>query len=267
VPRVISLKKKNKQYEVNFGLENNNEDSFICSEDLVVSYRLVRGKELNAVEYQIFIKDQAIDYLLQRSLRYSMIAYRSTEEINKYLKKLGADLKTVDLITSKLKIRGLIDDEAFARKLVEVHFYEKRDGKEKILFTLEKRGFPVNLVKAIIAEISPRDVERNLERLFAKKITSLNTGSLKAVSDKMKRFLLGKGYGIYDVMTFVNQRQSDFSEYIDEEKEIIKDMERLRKRLERTEKSKEALKQKLIKSLIARGYKYALINQILERRS
>ena len=113
-------------------------------------------------------------------------------------------------------------------------FYEKRFGKEKILFTLEQRGFPRQLLKNAVAMIRKEDVEANLEYLFQKKLPSLKSGSVKAASEKMKRYLLARGYEVSDVIAYVDAHQNEFSKQIDEEKEIYKDYQKLEKRYEKT---------------------------------
>ncbi|MGI6392688.1 MAG: regulatory protein RecX [Candidatus Izemoplasmatales bacterium] len=266
MPKVTALKRKKRQYEVTFMFDDGSEKTFVCSEDLVVSYRLVRGKEINSDRFKVFLADQAIDGLIEKARRYAATAPRSEKEIDVYLTERGASPKDTSLIKAKLKKIGLIDDSVFSRNLVESMFYEKRFGKEKILFTLEQRGFPRQLLKNAVAMIHKEDVEANLEYLFQKKLPSLKSGSVKAASEKMKRYLLARGYEVSDVIAYVDAHQNEFSKQIDEEKEIYKDYQKLEKRYEKTTESKQAVTTKIIKSLLAKGYQYSLIKKTLERR-
>jgi len=266
MPIVTNLKGNKKEYTVTITLENGLEKTFTCSEDLVVAFRLVNGKELNQDTYKTFVIDQKLDGLIEKVKRYLLLALRSEQEARLYLANHGADQKEVDMIVLKMKRIGLIDDPGFAKSLVESLFNQKRFGKEKIIFNLESRGFPSSLVKTLVAGITLEAVNSNLEYLFKKKIVSFKSGSCKASYDKMKRHLLAKGYGVHDVMAFVDDHRSEFENQIQEDQEILKDLSRLEKRYQRTGDSQEDLKTKLIRGLLARGYSYPLIKKTLERR-
>ncbi len=265
MPKVRSLKGSKGQYDIIFDLDGGQEASFRCSEDLIVEYRLLQGRELTTAEYAAFSADQAIDGLMQKAIRYAASAFRSEWEISTYLGSRGADVKAITKIKAKLAKLGLTGDQELTGKLVEALFYDKRHGKERIIFELERRGFPVNIIKATVAGISSRDLEKNLELLFDKKLRDLRGGSKTAAANKMKRYLLERGYGVHDVIEYVDRRQGDFAVVIDEEREISEDLAKLRKKYAREGLDERELRLKLIQALQRKGYHYSLISKHLER--
>jgi len=265
VIKVNQVKKDKTKYKVSFLFENLEEVSFVVSEDLVVQYRLLRGKEFTDLAYKTFVKDQQMDEFYQKALRFALQKQRSTHEVKEYLLKLDSQTLFVESIILKLDKLTLLNDEKYVTSILEIYFYQKRVGPLKLEELFKQKGIEPTLYKDALFSIQEKDIILNLELLFSKKLPTMKLQSIRKAMMQMKQFLYQKGYSLEVVSSFLLKHQSDFLSVIDEEKLLLLEMQKQQKKYSALELSTFETKQKIIASFIRKGFQYQDIKKILER--
>ncbi len=266
MPRVKQLKKKQKNYEVTFVDQTKTTSIFTVSEDLVVTFRLVRDKELDPESYRLFVTESEIDKVFQKLKRYALINLRSWKEIDHYLDSHEPDLSRRELIKAKIEKENLVDENKTVREQVLYHAQVKRHGPRKIAWELRLRGFPETLIQDAIASYPAAQYDDNLEHLFLKRLEKLKNMSVNAARNNIINFLQGKGYDLESIRILLVRHDKDISRMVDNQKEIEREYSAILKRLDRTGVPEERKKSLIIASLLRKGYPYELITRILERR-
>jgi SOS response regulatory protein OraA/RecX len=263
--KVQLLKKVKSEYEVSFLLENETLEKCLVSEDLVVTYRLLQGKELTKDSYLQFRKDLMIDGFFHKAISYVLKYHKSEAETIEYLEKKECTKDEVSRIIEKLKKLNIINDEILIQSIFDVQIHQKRVGPAKLEYLLKEKGFEESLIKKTLFSIKTEDINTNLDALFQKKLISLKHQSISNAKRLAISYLYQKGYDLNMVQAYVISHQDAFPKMIDEEKGLKTEYFRLLKRLDKTELSSSQKSQKIISSLMAKGYPYKAISKILER--
>jgi len=263
--KVQLLKKVKSEYEVTFLLENETLEKCLVSEDLVVSYRLLQGKELPIETYSQFRKDLAIDVFFHKAISYVLKYHKSESETSDYLEKKECTKEEISRIIEKLKKINIINDEILIQSIFDIQIRQKRVGPAKLEYLLKEKGFEESLIRRTLFSIKTEDINSNLDALFQKKLISLKHQSISNAKRLAVSYLYQKGYDLNIVQAYIISHQDAFSKAIDEDKGLRTEYFRLLKRLNKTELSSPQKSQKIISSLMAKGYPYKAISKILER--
>ncbi len=267
MPKVKELKKRHKEeYLLQFGMEDGSIQDYIVSTDLVVEYRLLNGKELTETQFSSFERDHSIDKVYQSTLKYSLKFHKSEFETREYLRKKEVVEEFIDLVIQKLKKMKVIDDETLLQSIIEHQFERQLNGPNKVSFSLKNKGFDEALIQKGLSYIGYEKIEKNLEILMSKRLPLYRNKSIASASRMMTSFLVQKGYDLNRIQAFIIKHKSDFSDLIQEDKSIIFEYDKIKKRYSKSTENQYELQQKIIASLLSKGYAYADIKKVLERR-
>lgn len=98
------------------------------------------------------------------------------------------------LVESLLENKFL-DEERYVRSFMRSKVSFKKDGLEKIRFSLMKKGIKDAVIKLVFEELDKEVYQTNLESILEKKWSSLILKSEKQEAKaKLIRYLLAKGY-------------------------------------------------------------------------
>ena len=88
------------------------------SEDLLVRFRLLKGKELSEEELKEIKKSAGFDLGLQQAMNYISYQLRSEMEVRTYLKDKEIEKQDRDLVVERLKELNLIDDKNYGESYI-----------------------------------------------------------------------------------------------------------------------------------------------------
>lgn len=142
--------------------------AFSVHEDILVKYRLIKGRQLEAEEFaEIVIAEEKNKAYLQ-ALRYLGIRPRSAAQLERYLCEKGYDRKIACEIRERCERQGYIDDREFAVQWVR----ERMKGKQRSVYALrrelQQKGIANEIINIAIGGIS-RDDEIDAARRLANK--------------------------------------------------------------------------------------------------
>ncbi len=185
------------------------DEEFACglSEDTFLKFGLRTNDEISKEtlreiekfdEYQ-FAKKSALDFLSYR--------IRSTAEIKDKLRSKKISAGTIDKTVLHLSKMRLIDDEEFARQLVQGKLGAKPAGKNVIRQKLFQKGIPKNISDKVIAESYTEEKERelmaNVFNKYSKKLKGIEKNQARR---KLFDYLMRKGFGIDSINEFLNEK-------------------------------------------------------------
>jgi regulatory protein len=185
------------------------EDEFACgiSEDTFLKFGLCTNDEitedkLNEIkkfdEYQ-FAKKSALDFLSYR--------IRSTAEIKQKLKSKKISAGTIEKTIGHLAKIGLINDEEFARQLIQSKMGRKPAGKNVIKQKLFQKGISKNIADYIIGElytdVKQNELINNVYDKYEKKVKGMDRFQKRK---KLFEYLMRKGFDIDSINEFLNEK-------------------------------------------------------------
>src|SRR5258708_4161860 len=184
VPQITSIKQqKGKKDRMNVYLDN--KFGFGIDLDNFVLLNLRVEQELTDEEVEKIVKKAEFQKTLDKLLRFAMVRPRSEKEVKDYLyRKKVPDVIWKDLF-SKLKSFELIDDEKFARWLVETRQNFSPKSRRILKQELQIKGIDRNIIDDVFSEVKIDEEKIALEMLKKKKFSD---------SQKMVQYLVRKGF-------------------------------------------------------------------------
>lgn len=190
---IKNLKKSKKKYIVT--IEN---DDYTFNENIVVKYRLVKGKEITEETLKEAISENDYDTIYLKTEKYAITYRKSEKEIVRYLKNKSCDNKTIQKIISKLRSLKLIDDSSLVIDLAN-SLVKKYNGKKMIEAKLIQKGFNDELIKTAIDNIDYDTYIKALEKLYLKVKDKYNKYDDYIRINKIKSYLVSRGYTYNDI--------------------------------------------------------------------
>ena len=135
------MQKKNKD-RVNVYMDD--EFTFACDAGLVYSNNITKGEPVDKVNLENIISEDNYIKAKNASLHFLESSFKSAKQVVDKLVLKEYDVKTIDRVMKFLKEYEFVDDKRF----VELFIKEKvrSSGKNKIKFTLIKKGLPEELI-------------------------------------------------------------------------------------------------------------------------
>ncbi len=164
----IELQKRNKN-RVNIYM--NEEFAFACDSALIYIHNITRGRVMEKEQLEDIANED--NYIKAKSFALHFLE-RSAKSSKQVVDKLIAkefDVKTIDRVVEFLKSYDFIDDNRF----VELFIKEKirSSGKNKIKFTLLKKGLPKEIIEEGLNKITSEEQAQTALQLGERKIIVL----------------------------------------------------------------------------------------------
>lgn len=258
--KVINLAKKGKNYQISIK-DDLKEFNFVVSEDLIIEYRLLVGKELDQKQYNSLINAINKDAYYQKVLKYALFKPRTKKEIFTYLDKLK--IEDYGYYLNKLEKLKLIDDALYAENYITDAINLKKIGPRKITEDLRIKGIKSELIDNFLVKFKPENHQSNIVYWLDKKLKTLTNKPYYQTHKMLINFLVNKGFDYEDVTSIVNQYQSQIKNSINEDQIIVKEIKYLSSKYQKKD-LKVSLNQYLINKLLAKGYQYSVIKKHLE---
>ncbi|MGH4118554.1 recombination regulator RecX [Clostridium sp.] len=268
----IEMQKKNKD-RVNIYMDD--EFAFACDAGLVYIHNITKGKTIDKENLEHIVKEDNYIKAKNSALHFLESSFKSAKQVIDKLTLKDFDAVTIDRVLVFLKEYDFIDDKRF----VELFIKEKvrSSGKNKIKFTLIKKGLPQELIEEGLNTITSEQQRAVALRLGEKKIAVLfkSEKDIRKLYKKTADYLVRNGFDfeiINDVLNSVIKNYNSeepcgkvTSEDTYEEK-YYKLHELASKRysiLIKSDSPKIKIYKKLGDYLLRRGYKWDEIKNVL----
>lgn len=252
--QVVQVKPIKKNYLVI--LKKDKEEEYIISEELLVEFRLLKGKELTDADYKKFKEAYKSDELFQKVLHYALYKQRCTLDLEQFLTKKSIFGKDQEYYLEKLRKSRILDDESYTKNYIHESFEYKRLGINKIVYELKLKQIDESIYQPIIDQITNKQVEENIQYLYQKKLSQSKNKSLNKTIQDIKQFIIRKGYDYELVHAIVERFREEISGAISEDDALKKDYLIAKKKYS---KDKETASKNILSSLLRKGYTYQKI--------
>jgi len=213
-----------------FNIFLDGEFAFGADEDLVVSRRLVVGKEIKKEELDEILKEVVIGKIMEKMYRLFSIRQRSEKEIREYFRiknyeltlrlRSGQGIKgnevysdfVIETAINKLKLKELINDEEFAKAWIDAR--SKKYGINRIKQELFQKGIDRETIKKVISHQSSLDFardrsdirqEQTISKLMKKKSRIWKNLNPQEFRKKASEYLLRRGFEYEDIKEVVEK--------------------------------------------------------------
>lgn len=208
MPEITKIEKQKKDRN-RYNIYINNE--FFCGlyDDTILKYGLAAGDDITTEQLEnirgfdeyIFGKKIAFDYLSYR--------IRTIAEIRKKLRSKKISDPVIEKVTSHLKELGLLNDEEFARQLVNEKIKNKPQGRRMLQQKLFEKGINKQTGETVLEELLSTNTEKLLalkifEKLKPKLITLEKPDARKKIFETLAR----KGFE-YDIINEIIREKTD----------------------------------------------------------
>lgn len=259
--KIIESKYYKRKYLIVFNGSKKDEE-FLVSEDLMIEYRLVKGKELDKKQYSQFKESFKRDEIYQKVLHYALYKQRCTFDIKQFLDKKEVYQERQNYYLEKLRKSRILDDKNYTYNYIHEAFEFKMTGPKKIIYDLSRKKISEELYQPIIASLSNKEIEANVVSLYQKKLKSIkNKSAIKAVQD-IKQFIIKKGYSFELVNKVVNSLKNNIADIIKEDDALEKDYLKAKNKYS---KDKQKEYNNILSYLMRKGYNYSKIKQRMEK--
>lgn len=245
-----------------YQLDLDNQQQLQVSEDVLVKFRLLKGKELTTEEIEQIKQASMYDYGLQQALNYLSYQLRTEKEIIDYLLKKEISHADITRICQYLKAQQLLDDLAYAKSYLRTSLRLSDKGPMVIRQKLSIKGVSDSIIQQVLLDYTPEIQLTILKKSMSKMLQRSSQKSHYQQLQKIKLAFVQKGFSYGLIETAMQELAPTFDEE-EEFERLVKEADKFKRRI----KAKNAYEyqQKLKQKLCQKGYQLDLIQQYLEQ--
>lgn len=193
MPVITSIEKQKRRRRVDVHVDG--VYALSLSLDVAVESRLAVGAELSPIlRKQIEAEDQRRG-AIEASLRMLSMHARSRQELSDRLKRRGFRAAAREAALTRMSELGYLNDEAFARLVVESRQASTPRSQRALVFELSRKGVDPELAMAAVATVSDADAAYDAAQRRLRGLRSLDH---QTFTRRLGSFLASRGfsYGI-----------------------------------------------------------------------
>ncbi len=253
-------KSKGNRYKL---IINNNsvEEKHIVSENIIIKYNLLSPRELSQFEYKTIIKVKIEDVLFEKALVFIDFKMRTISEVKKRLRKEVADEELINKVIKKLKDKKFLNDdfyvETYLNEKIEYDLVGPRQIKEKLI----SKGIHFDLIDQHLIKYEEKYQYDKINTIIKNEIKYKIKKPYKKAYLSLKQKLVNKGFSLNIIESSLLSNKEEIQEMIDELPLLKKELTKL---LKKYDINKYEDKNKVIKSLLSKGFDYQLIKTSVE---
>nr|WP_233168409.1 RecX family transcriptional regulator [Paenibacillus roseus] len=173
--------------------ESRQEPLLSVHEDILVQYRLIKGRMLTGVELEEIKREDRRQSAYALAITYLGTKPRTRKEIERYLSRKQLEPELIEQIADRLEAEKTIDDREYARMYARQRLRNHAKGRLAIKQELQQRGVSKTAAAQAVSEL-----DEEAELAAAIRAASRKWGFLKGEMRDRKRklamFLMRKGY-------------------------------------------------------------------------
>lgn len=162
MPKITSVESQ-KQKTHRFNIYLDGQFAFGADEDLVVEYRLIPGKIIDSTQLEKLLYEAEVGKLMGRMYGLFNIRQRSEGEVRNYFRIKNQEFKirqkeqigdlAIESVIKKLKFKGLLNDQEFAKLWVQSRRRSKNKGKLALKQELIQKGINKEIIDIVLNPI------------------------------------------------------------------------------------------------------------------
>jgi regulatory protein len=162
---------------------------FSFSEGELLSSGIKIGQEIDEVALNVLRNKAVIDKAYDRALNLISRRIRSEWELQDYLKRKDYDEDVRETVVNRLRERGYVDDEEFAKRWVANRRLLKATSKRRLTQELRQKRISDEIIKTIL------DADETNEHALLLEIIERKRKQTKYLDDqKLVQYLIRQGF-------------------------------------------------------------------------
>lgn len=195
---IITSIEKQKHHASRFNIYLDGEYAFSVHEDVLVKYRLLKGREIDGDEMKEILQQEEENRAQQYALKYLSYRPRTRQELIQHLLHKGFTEGICRQAADWCSEHGYIDDERYAYQWVEERMRLRPRGRFLLKQELLQRGIPSLYVERAVRQI-PIDSEEEaafhlVEKKYIRQTFQEVDRDVEKVVKKAGAFLQRKGF-------------------------------------------------------------------------
>ena len=223
------------------------------SEDVLVRYRLLKGRELDEETIQEIKKSSGADFGFQLAMNYLSYTVADRKSVQQDRNKIVARLKELDLV----------NDLVYGESYVRTNMRLSDKGPKKLSQQMQQKGLKLEIIEQALAQYTVEDQVQNAHQTAEKTFGKNHGKSQKELLRKIQQTLMTKGFS----QEVIQQAMADLPQEVDQETEydyLVKQGDKLWRRNSRFEPKKRNLKVK--QSLYQKGFDLDMIQRFITEK-
>lgn len=238
--------------------------AFGVDEEVLLKFNLTKGFHITKELQEEIESEESYYKVYQRTLNYLTYSLRSEKQIRDYLKKHDAEQYS-DRMVEHFKKLKLLDDLNYAESYVRTMANVNQKGPRNVEMDLKQRGISDSKIMTALEEYPYEQELENARILAEKRWRRTKKDSRVEAIQKVKQYLVGKGYSFEVADEVIDEMDTDKDEEA-EYKALEKQGERAIRRYSRKHEGYE-LSQRLKRFLYSKSFPTELINRFIEERN
>lgn len=162
-------------------------------EDLLLRYRLLKGREIHADELKEINEEDGHHRAYVMALSYLGARPRTNKEISRYLARKGVEESACEKALQRLRQERLVDDEHYASRFASERMRSQLKGRRLLRQELEQRGIAKATAKEAADSLDLAAETEAATRAALKKWPHVK-GEPRDRKRKLMAFLLRRGF-------------------------------------------------------------------------
>lgn len=252
------LKSSNYQLTIE---KNNKEEKYKVSEQFIFTNQLFKPKTISKDEYSKLISKIVFDNLYIKAINFISYQMRTISEVKKKIQKDTTDKLMINKVIEELKSKKYLNDDYYAKEFIQQKMEYDLVGPKYIKEKLIGKGIHFDLIDKYLVNYK--------QELEFDKISTIIDNETKYPIKKplnkailsIKKRLINKGFSMNVVNDSIKHKKKQISDVIDDGNILSNEFIKLKKRYDITTYEG---KDKVVKSLLAKGYDYSKIKSLFE---
>jgi regulatory protein len=220
-PFIVSSVEQQKKNPSRCSVFINGEFAFGCVMDLVLQFRLAKGRELTAQELKQLEEQEDVMKLKQTALRYATYKSRTAHEVRRKMLEKEYSPDEAEFAVQFLESFGYVNDAAYARSFIQEYSKNRPSGVSRLKQELRKRGISEHDAVDALSEAFPAESARETAHELALAAAQKKLRSLERKDDIKRKqalvsFLQRQGFSWEVIKNVVEDVLGTGSESIDE---------------------------------------------------
>lgn len=253
--KITKIEKKKRLYL----LEIDETDRVYVTEDTIVHFMLSKNKKISPQELENIKTFAQFSHGKNLALFHISFKSRSEHEVKRYLQEHEIEDDLIPDILNNLKEGKWIDDKSYVRTLLNQNLNSGNKGSHILKQKLLQKGIASQLIDC---ELNKIDFTYLAEKIAQKLYNKYQSNyPQKAIKDKITQNLIAKGFS-YDESKIAVSNLKIAKNDSQEESLLDKELEKQYHKYNRKYEGYD-LKQRLIQSLMRKGFQFDDINSSL----
>lgn len=168
--------------------------AFSVSEDVLLKFQLLKGKELDSTDLEEIFKADDLSKAFNKALDYLSYSLRTEKETRQKLAKEGLEDDVIEPVIKKLTEMKLLNDSEYAKSYVRTMAKTTAKGPKVIANSLKEKGIsPYDTEDALLEYPAEMQLENAL-KIAKKTVFKSKKKSFNECNQKITQTLLNKGY-------------------------------------------------------------------------